>query len=88
MEIFMNRHRTGGRGYMKKIISLTAGAVLLAFLPAGCGSIHSTAIQLGLAESPYYHNGDTEWDHGGIEEYYFNCMPRSVWTSSRRLTPV
>lgn len=60
---------------MKKIISLTAGAVLLAFLPAGCGSIHSTAIQLGLAESPYYHNGDTEWDHGGIEEYYFNQIP-------------
>ena len=75
MEIFMNRHRTGGRGYMKKIIALTAGAVLLALLPAGCGSIHSTAIQLGLAESPYYHNGDTEWDHGGIEEYYFNQIP-------------
>ena len=41
----------------------------------GCAQINAAAIQLGLAKSPYYHLGDTTWDHGGIEEYYFNQIP-------------
>jgi len=41
----------------------------------GCAQINASAIQLGLAKSPYYQQGDTWWDHGGIEEYYFNQIP-------------
>lgn len=41
---------------------------------AGLGQL---AAGFGLGESPYYHLGDTEWDHGGIEEYYFNNLDSS-----------
>lgn len=44
-------------------------------LLSGCAQIHASAIQVGLAKSPYYQLGDTWWDHGGIEEYYFNGIP-------------
>ena len=36
------------------------------------------AVQTGLKESPYYHLGDTWWEHGGIEEYYFNQIPSEM----------
>ena len=35
----------------------------------------AAAVQMGLKKSPYYQLGDTTWDHGGIEEYYFNQIP-------------
>ena len=44
-------------------------------LMTGCSQVKGAAIQLGMAESPYYHLGDTEWEHGGVEEYYFNQIP-------------
>lgn len=36
------------------------------------------AVKTGLKESPYYQLGDTWWDHGGIEEYYFNQIPSEL----------
>jgi hypothetical protein len=33
------------------------------------------AVRSGLIENTYYHEGDTEWDNGGVEEYYFNNLP-------------
>lgn len=56
-----------------------AGACLLgaALCLGGCGSMERAAIQTGLKESPYYQLGDTWWDHGDIEEYYFNQIPSS-----------
>lgn len=53
------------------LLALSAAGLLL----SGCAQINASAIQLGLAKSPYYHLGDTWWDHGGIEEYYFNQIP-------------
>ena len=44
----------------------------------GCGMVRTSAVKAGLAESPYYHLGDTWWDHGGIEEYYFNQIPSEL----------
>ncbi len=53
--------------------ALAAGTFAL----TGCGQVKSLGVQTGLMESPYYHLGDTQWDHGGIEEYYFNSIPSS-----------
>ena len=41
----------------------------------GCAQIDAAAVSIGIKKSPYYQLGDTEWDHGGIEEYYFNQIP-------------
>ena len=41
----------------------------------GCAQLHASAVSLGLGRSPYYQLGDTWWDHGDIEEYYFNQIP-------------
>ncbi len=58
--------------------SLILFAGLLLGLPRpSYGGIRDLASALGLSESPYYHLGDTEWDHGGIEEYYFNNLDSS-----------
>ena len=48
---------------------LTVSGVVL----SGCG-VKQLSVSAGLAESPYYHQGDTEWDHGGVEEYYFDHL--------------
>ena len=53
---------------------LLASAMLL----GGCRNIDVIAVQSGLKENPYYQLGDTWWDHGGIEEYYFNQVPSSL----------
>ncbi len=63
--------RKTGRGIL--LILLCALAVLIL---SGCGG-KAFAIRMGLSESPFYQDGDTEWDHGGIEEYYFNNLPSS-----------
>ena len=55
-------------------IVLLASAMLL----GGCRNIDVIAVQSGLKENPYYQLGDTWWDHGGIEEYYFNQVPSSL----------
>ena len=51
----------------------------------GCAQVESTMIQAGLVESPYYHLGDTEWDHGGVEEYWFNQIPSELNETYREL---
>lgn len=50
----------------------------LAFSLCGCGMMEAAAVRAGVAESPYYQLGDTWWDHGGIEEYYFNQIPSEL----------
>lgn len=65
----------GARGLLKKgavILLMTLAALTL----CGCGARH-LAVSAGLEKSPYYHPGDTEWDHGGIEEYYFDHLDSS-----------
>lgn len=58
---------------------LTLVITMTAVFLTGCGGrVKSLAIGSGLLESPYYHLGDTEWDHGGVEEYYFNQLPSSL----------
>ena len=57
------------RGFCVGIVMMTAW---------GCGMVKTSAVKAGLAESPYYHLGDTWWDHGGIEEYYFNQIPSEL----------
>ena len=47
-------------------------------LLGGCRSIDVIAVQSGLKENPYYQLGDTWWEHGDIEEYYFNQVPSSL----------
>ena len=75
------RSRTGrepagrSRGLLKKgtaILMMTIAALTL----CGCGARH-LVVSAGLEKSPYYHLGDTEWDHGGIEEYYFDHLDSS-----------
>ncbi len=50
-------------------------ALAMTLLCGGCAAVESAAIQTGFAKSPYYQLGDTTWEHGGIEEYYFNQIP-------------
>ena len=60
--------------------------VLLGILGlSGCGRLTAVAVQTGLVESPYYHLGDTEWDHGGVEEYWFNQIPSELNETYREL---
>ena len=57
----------------------TACALLgAALLLTGCSQLDSMAVQVGLKQSPYYHNGDTWWEHGNVEEYYFNQIPSEL----------
>ena len=55
-------------------VALLLIPLLIGFL-TGCAQMDAAAMQMGLKESPYYHLGDTSWDNGGIEEYYFNQIP-------------
>ena len=57
-----------------KIKKRSLAVVLLAavFCLNGCGAEEMAAVKAGVTQSPYYQLGDTWWDHGGIEEYYFN----------------
>ena len=63
---------------MKKVlgllftIALIAGAAF-ALLPRTF--VKQMAVRSGLEENPYYREGDTQWDNGGVEEYYFNNLP-------------
>ena len=54
---------------------LAASLLTAVCLLSGCAKLDAAAVQIGLKESPYYHLGDTSWDHGGIEEYWFNQIP-------------
>ena len=60
--------------FRRQLPLLSFCVVLLSFL-TGCAQLNSAAMSMGLKKSPYYQLGDTEWDHGGIEEYYFNQIP-------------
>ena len=51
----------------------------------GCRELNAAMISAGLGESPYYHLGDTEWDHGGVEEYWFNQIPSEMNETYREL---
>lgn len=57
---------------------LAACILTVQFMISGCGLMNTTAVKTGLKESPYYQLGDTWWDHGGIEEYYFNQIPSEL----------
>ena len=61
------------RGWRKLVCLLIATIAL-----SGCGVLDTAAVKAGLKESPYYQLGDTWWDHGGIEEYYFNQIPSEM----------
>ena len=56
-------------------VLLAAGLLIMSLALGGCAKLDALAVQIGLKESPYYHLGDTWWDHGGIEEYWFNQIP-------------
>lgn len=68
------RAEEAGKGSVPAPDTAPDTALTPAAVPSGAGllSMFST-----LGESPYYHLGDTEWDHGGVEEYYFNCLDSS-----------
>ena len=53
---------------------LAALFLFLCLILTGC-SLRQMGVEAGLVENPYYQEGDTEWDHGGIEEYYFDHLP-------------
>lgn len=57
---------------------LLIGILLTACCAGGCSTMERAAIQYGWKESPYYQLGDTWWEHGGIEEYYFNQIPSEL----------
>ena len=63
-------------------ITLLAG---LAFALIPRRTIRRMAVRSGLEQSPYYQLGDTEWDNGGVEEYYFNQLPSSYNAIYREL---
>ncbi len=69
----MNSRKWPGR------IALAGTVILLGMmLLGGCARIETAAIQTGMVTSPYYQLGDTTWEHGGIEEYYFNQIPSEL----------
>ena len=57
---------------------LCALVLCLPVFAGGCARLDIAVVQIGLKESPYYHLGDTWWDHGNIEEYYFNQIPEEL----------
>ena len=65
------------RGRLRKMTGVfrILPVCLILFLCTGCAQLNVIAVQTGLKENPYYQLGDTWWDHGGIEEYYFNQIP-------------
>lgn len=62
--------------HISRLHRAAAAALCFCLLLAG-GSPASAGIFSAFGESPYYHLGDTEWDHGGIEEYYFDTLDSS-----------
>ena len=56
------------------VIALFVG-VLFVVVPRT--TVKQMAVRSGLMENTYYQEGDTEWDNGGVEEYYFNQLPSS-----------
>ena len=67
------------RDELRKNAARLAGVLLLAALTAysagGCGMMNRTLVRSGVVESPFYQLGDTTWDNGGVEEYYFDHLP-------------
>ena len=53
------------------LLAAALGAVSLCSSRCGCATVEKAAVKTGLKENPYYQLGDTWWDHGDIEEYYF-----------------
>ena len=81
-----NTGRTPGNGKKPAwMIWWTAAALLCTLCLTGCGRLTAVAVQSGILESPYYHLGDTEWDHGGVEEYWFNQIPSEMNETYREL---
>lgn len=66
------RHRDGPCRTLCAILVCLTACLLL----TGCGA-RQMAVSAGLGQSPYYHLGDTQWDHGGIEEYFFDHLDSS-----------
>ena len=63
---------------MKKVLGLLFSlalifGIVLALLPRTF--VRQMAVRTGLEKNPYYQEGDTQWDNGGVEEYYFNNLP-------------
>lgn len=61
-----------------KVLRPAVLVCVMAFCLCGCQTVEKAAVKTGLKESPYYQLGDTWWDHGGIEEYYFNQIPSEL----------
>ena len=69
-----NRHRGSAERLYAAPRKLAAPLLFLCLFLTGC-SLRQMGVEAGLVDNPYYQEGDTEWDHGGIEEYYFNNLP-------------
>ena len=61
-----------------KALIFAAAVVIAALTMGGCGMLEAAAVKTGMGESPYYQLGDTWWEHGNIEEYYFNQIPSEL----------
>lgn len=61
-----------------KLLLAVLCALAVSLVLCGCGMMELAAVKTGMKESPYYHLGDTWWDHGGIEEFYFNQIPSEL----------
>ncbi len=79
---------TGKHGTICPGLRMCLCAVLLmavTCLTGGCAQVDSVLVRAGITESPYYHLGDTTWDHGGVEEYWFNQIPSELNETYREL---
>jgi len=68
-------------GSLRKPAAAAALCLLCLLALTGCSAASQTRsllMRIGLMDSPYYNEGDTEWDNGGIEEYYFNQLPSEL----------
>ena len=63
---------------MKRRMLLAAALGAVSLCLCGCATVEKAAVKTGLKENPYYQLGDTWWDHGDIEEYYFNQIPSNL----------
>lgn len=61
-----------------KALIFAAAVGIVALTMGGCGMLEAAAVKTGMGESPYYQLGDTWWEHGNIEEYYFNQIPSEL----------
>lgn len=75
---YLKQGKVKEKQMVKRTLAILFSIALIAGLVFACMPrtvVKQMAVRSGLIENQYYHEGDTQWDNGGVEEYYFNNLP-------------